>query len=71
MENNTTVITDQVSLSNVEDIRKAITIKHKKVSFMKTPKPFIKQRAGDRLCRVFIYERNSRQRVPRMVLGNT
>jgi len=46
MENNATVITDQVSLSNVEDIRKAITIKHKKVSFMKTPKPFIKQRAG-------------------------
>ena len=46
MENNTPIIVDESMLSTTDEIRKAITIKHKKVSFMKTPKPYIKQKQG-------------------------
>lgn len=46
MSNNTPIVVDETALSATDNIRKAITIKHKKVSFMKTPKPYIKQKAG-------------------------
>ena len=46
MENNTPIIVDESMLSTTDEIRKAITVKHKKVSFMKTPKPYIKQKQG-------------------------
>ena len=46
MSNNTHIVVDETALSTTDNIRKAITIKHKKVSFMKTPKPYIKQKAG-------------------------
>ncbi len=44
MSNNTPIVVDETALSATDNIRKAITIKHKKVSFMKTPKPYIKQK---------------------------
>ena len=46
MSNNTSIVVDETALSTTDNIRKAITIKHKKVSFMKTPKPYIKQKQG-------------------------
>ena len=46
MSNNTHIVVDENALSTTDNIRKAITIKHKKVSFMKTPKPYIKQKQG-------------------------
>jgi len=46
MKNNTPIVVDESMLTATDEIRKSITIKHKKVSFMKTPKPYIKQKAG-------------------------
>ena len=46
MKNNTPVVVDESMLTATDEIRKSITVKHKKVSFMKTPKPYIKQKAG-------------------------
>ena len=47
MENNNKVIVvDQQILKATDAIRKAITNKHKKVSRIKTPKPFIKKKMG-------------------------
>ena len=46
MENNTPIIVDQDMLSATDTIRRAITRKHKKVSFINTPKPYIKQKQG-------------------------
>ena len=46
MKNNTPIVVDESMLTATDEIRKSITVKHKKVSFMKTPKPYIKQKAG-------------------------
>ena len=46
MSNNTQIIVDESTLSTTNEIRKAITQKHKKVSFTPTPAPFVKQRQG-------------------------
>tara|TARA_R110000796_G_scaffold33027_4_gene85960 strand:+ start:1954 stop:2574 length:621 start_codon:yes stop_codon:yes gene_type:complete len=43
---NTPAIMDKSLLSANDEIRKAITEKHKKVSFIKTPAPFVKKKAG-------------------------
>jgi len=46
MSNNTQIIVDESTLSTTNEIRKAITQKHKKVSFTPTTAPFVKQRQG-------------------------
>jgi len=46
MKNNTPIVVDESMLTATDEIRKSITVKHKKVSFIKTPKPYIKQKAG-------------------------
>jgi len=43
-KNNEIIIVDEQMLKAANSIRKAITNKHKKVSRMKTPKPFIKKK---------------------------
>ena len=50
MSNNTQIIVDESTLSTTNEIRKAITQKHKKVSFTPTPAPFVKQRQETGLC---------------------
>ena len=46
MNNTDVVIVDQEMLAATNIIRKAITEKHKKVSDMSTPKPFVKKKMG-------------------------
>ena len=47
MSNNNQLISfDEAGLKAVKDIKKMITTKHKKVSNIKTPKPFIKKKMG-------------------------
>ena len=46
MENNTPIVVDENALSATNEIRKAITEKHKNVSFMTTPGPYIKKKQG-------------------------
>ena len=43
-KNNEVIVVDEQMLEATDSIRKAITDKHKKVSEMKTPKPFIKKK---------------------------
>ena len=45
-DNKNVVIIDQKKLEATDSIRKAITDKHKKVSSMATPKPFVKKKMG-------------------------
>ena len=45
-DNNQLMVVDSKMMETVEHIRKAITAKHKKVSRLKTPKPFIKKKMG-------------------------
>ena len=44
--NNEVIVIDEQMLEATDTIRKAITDKHKKVSSMSTPKPFIKKKMG-------------------------
>ena len=44
--NNEVIVVDQQMLDAADSIRKAITKKHKKVSRIKTPKPFVKKKMG-------------------------
>jgi len=46
MSNKDVVVVDEKMLAATDTIRKAITDKHKKVSSMSTPKPFIKKKMG-------------------------
>ena len=46
MNNTDVVVVDQKMLAATDIIRKAITEKHKKVSDMSTPKPFVKKKMG-------------------------
>ena len=46
MNNTDVVVVDQKMLAATDIIRKAITEKHKKVSGMATPKPFVKKKMG-------------------------
>jgi len=46
MSDNSLVVIDKKMLEATDVIRKAITNKHKKVSNIKTPKPFIKKKMG-------------------------
>ena len=46
MNNTDVVVVDQEMLAATDIIRKAITEKHKKVSDMATPKPFVKKKMG-------------------------
>ena len=46
MSDNSLVVIDKKMLEATDVIRKAITDKHKKVSNIKTPKPFIKKKMG-------------------------
>ena len=46
MNNTDVVVVDQEMLAATDIIRKAITEKHKKVSDMSTPKPFVKKKMG-------------------------
>ena len=46
LQNNELVITDKLSLAGVNKMRKAITAKHKKVSNIATPAPYIKKKMG-------------------------
>ena len=46
MNNKDVVVVDEKMLAATDIIRKAITEKHKKVSDMATPKPFIKKKMG-------------------------
>ena len=46
MNNKDVVVVDAKMLAATDIIRKAITEKHKKVSDMATPKPFIKKKMG-------------------------
>ena len=46
MNNTDVVVVDQEMLAATDIIRKAITEKHKKVSGMATPKPFVKKKMG-------------------------
>ena len=46
MNNTDVVVVDQKMLAATDIIRKAITEKHKKVSDMATPKPFVKKKMG-------------------------
>ena len=45
-ENNQLMIVDEKSKIAIDTVRLAITAKHKKVSRLKTPKPFIKKKMG-------------------------
>ena len=45
-DNNQLMVVDSKMMETVEHIRAAITAKHKKVSRLKTPKPFIKKKMG-------------------------
>ena len=46
MSNNEVIVTDSKMISVSDSIKLAITDKHKKVSRIKTPKPFIKKKMG-------------------------
>jgi|TARA_Y100000310_G_scaffold329525_1_gene399566 hypothetical protein len=46
MDNKSVVIADKEMLAATDTIREAITLKHKKVSYMSTPKPFVKKKMG-------------------------
>jgi hypothetical protein len=46
MDNKSVVIADKEMLAATDIIREAITLKHKKVSDMSTPKPFVKKKMG-------------------------
>jgi hypothetical protein len=48
--NNELMVYDKKSLAAVDDIRQAITEKHKKVSNKTTPKPFVKKKMGMDYC---------------------
>ena len=54
---NEVMVVDEQMLQDTDAVRKAITNKHKKVSRLKTPKPFIKKKNGIGLCRIFLHER--------------
>ena len=44
--NNDIIVVDEQMLQATDIVRQAITKKHKKVSRIKTPKPFIKKKMG-------------------------
>ena len=44
--NNEVIVVDQQMLDATDSVRQAITKKHKKVSRIKTPKPFVKKKMG-------------------------
>jgi len=44
--NNDVIVVDQQTLEATDTVRIAITDKHKKVSKIKTPKPFVKMKMG-------------------------
>ena len=46
MSDNTQIVTESDSTQVINSIRQMITEKHKKVSNIKTPKPFIKKKMG-------------------------
>ena len=46
------------AVTNIKKALSRLTEHHKKVSEIKTPKPFVKQKNGYGLCRIFIHERS-------------